>query len=223
MPEISSTSVPPDADTAVPARRILAVVRERLFTYGYNALTMDVLAHELGMSKKTLYVHFPSKDAIIGAIIDEIGTAIRTRMDVVLSDPKLTFTQKLCSLNEIVGSNLAKASPGMLHDLQRFAPALYQKIDEVRQRNVPYVFGRLIRAGIAEGMVRPEIDPDFAVEFWLQAVRGLTHPTVLDRTQLTPRQTLEKAIKLFFGGLLTAAGHRDYENHLAACEKHPAS
>ena len=184
---------------------------------------MDVLAHELGMSKKTLYVHFPSKDAIIGAIIDEIGTAIRTRMDVVLSDPKLTFTQKLCSLNEIVGSTLAKASPGMLHDLQRFAPTLYQKIDDVRQRNVPYVFGRLIRAGIAEGMVRPEVDPDFAVEFWLQAMRGLTQPTVLDRTQLTPRQTLEKAIKLFFGGLLTAAGHRDYENHHVACEKHSAS
>jgi AcrR family transcriptional regulator len=223
MPKLSSTLVPSAADAATPVRRILAVVRERLFTYGYNALTMDVLAHELGMSKKTLYVHFPSKDTIIGAIIDEIGTAIRTRMDVVLSDPKLTFTQKLCSLNEIVGSNLAKASPGMLHDLQRFAPALYQKIDEVRQRNVPHVFGRLIRAGIAEGMVRPEIDPDFAVEFWLQAMRGLTHPAVLDRTQLSPSQTLEKAIKLFFGGLLTAAGHRDYENHHVAYEKHSAS
>jgi AcrR family transcriptional regulator len=217
MPKISS---PP---AAAPVRRILAVVRERLFTYGYNALTMDVLAHELGMSKKTLYVHFPSKDAIIGAIIDEIGTAIRTRMDIVLADPKLTFTQKLCGLNEIVGSTLAQASPGMLHDLQRFAPALYQKIDDVRQRNVPYVFGRLIRAGIAEGMVHPEVDPDFAVEFWLQAMRGLTHPAVLDRTQLTPRQTLEKAIQLFFGGLLTATGHRDYEKHRVTCKKHSVS
>jgi AcrR family transcriptional regulator len=223
MPKLSATLVPSAADAATPARRILGVVRERLFTYGYNALTMDVLAHELGMSKKTLYVHFPSKDAIIGAIIDEIGATIRTRMDVVLSDPKLTFTQKLCGLNEVVGSNLAKASPGMLHDLQRFAPALYQKIDDVRQRNVPHVFGRLIRAGIAEGMVRPEIDPGFAVEFWLQAMRGLTHPTALDRTQLSPSQTLEKAIKLFFGGLLTAAGHRDYEKHSAACEKRSAS
>ena len=54
MPKPSSTYVPPAADDAAPARRILAVVRERLFTYGYNALTMDVLAHELGMSKKTL-------------------------------------------------------------------------------------------------------------------------------------------------------------------------
>jgi AcrR family transcriptional regulator len=208
---------------AVSARaRILEAARAHLFAYGYRALTMDALAHDLGMSKKTLYVYFPSKDAIITAIIDGIGKSIRERMDAVLSNPRLNFSQKLCGVSDVVGSNLAKASPGLLHDLQRFAPQLYQKIDDLRQRNVPYVFGRLIRAGLAEGKVRHEVDPDFAVEFWLQAIRGLVHPDVLDRTQLTPRQTLEKAIHLFFGGLLSAAGRKDYEKHLAACEKHAA-
>jgi hypothetical protein len=139
-----------------------------------------------------------------------------------LTNPRLNFSQKLCGVSDVVGSNFAKASPGMLHDLQRFAPQLYQKIDDLRQRNVPYVFGRLIRAGVAEGKVRREVDPDFAVEFWLQAIRGLVHPAVLDRTQLTPRQTLEKAIHLFFGGLLSAAGRKDYERHLASC-KQPAA
>jgi len=205
---------------ASPAHRILDAARARLFASGYSALTMDELAHELGMSKKTLYVHFPSKDAIITAIIDEIGQAIRGRMDTILGNPELDFTQKLCALIDVVGSNLAKASPGMLHDLQRFAPQLYQKIDDLRSRNVPLVFGRLIRTGLAEGKVRPEIDPDFAVEFWLQAIRGLMHPAVLERMQLTPRQTLEKAIRLFFGGLLSPAGRKDYDKHLISCEKH---
>jgi AcrR family transcriptional regulator len=208
---------------AVSARaRILEAARAHLFAYGYRALTMDALAHDLGMSKKTLYVHFPSKDTIITAIIDGIGESIRERMDAVLSNPRFNFSQKLCGVSDVVGSNLAKASPGLLHDLQRFAPQLYQKIDDLRQRNVPYVFGRLIRAGLAEGKVRREVDPDFAVEFWLQAIRGLVHPAVLDRMQLTPRQTLEKAIHLLFGGLLSAAGRKDYEKHLAACEKHAA-
>jgi len=204
-----------------PAGRIRLVARARLLAAGYSALTMDGLAHELGMSKKTLYRHFRSKDALIDSIIEEIGQSIRDRMDSVLSDPKLDFTQKLCALVDVVGTNLALAGPGMLHDLQRFAPQLYQKIDDLRQRNVPYVFGRLIRAGLAEGKVRPEIDPAFAVEFWLQAIRGLVHPDVLERTQLTPRHTLERAIRIFFGGLLSPAGRKDYDKHLASCEKHP--
>jgi AcrR family transcriptional regulator len=215
---VSSLAVPV---AAPPARRILDAARARLFSYGYSALTMDELAHELGMSKKTLYVHFPSKDAIIDAIIEETGQAIRNRMDAVLGNPRLDFTQKLCAVIEVVGSNLAKASPGMLRDLQRFAPQLYQKIDDLRSRNAPLVLGRLIRTGLAEGKVRPGIDPDFAVEFWLQAVRGLMHPAVLERTQLTPRQTLERAIRLFFGGILSPAGRKDYDKHLTFCENHP--
>jgi len=214
IPTASAVSpVPP------PAARIRQAARARLLASGYSALTMDDLARELGMSKKTLYLHFRSKDELIDSIIEEIGHAIRDRMDSVLANPKLDFTQKLRALVEVIGSNLALASPGLLHDLQRFAPQLYQKIDDLRRRNVPYVFGRLIRAGQTEGKVRPEIDPDFAVEFWLQAIRGLVQPAVLECTELTPRQTLERAIRLFFGGLLSPAGRKDYDKHFSSREK----
>lgn len=209
--------MPPPAQATT--TRILESARAHLFTYGYRSLTMDTLARDLGMSKKTLYVHFRSKDAIIGAIIDGIGQAIRSRMDVILADPKLNFAQKLSGVIDVVGSNLAKASPGMLHDLQRHAPQLYEKIDDVRQRNIPHVFGGLIRAGLADGRVRAGVDPDFAVEFWLQAIRGLTRPEILERTGLTPRQSLERAIHLFFSGLLSPLGHKEYAKLLASREK----
>lgn len=198
------------------AGRILQAAHERLFSYGYHALTMDELAHELGISKKTLYVHFDGKDAIIEKIIDVIGRSLRTRMEAVLADPRLTFTQKLRQVVEAAGSTLAKASPTMLRDLQRFAPHIYQKIEDLRQQIIPSVFGRLIRTGLTEGKVRPDLDPAFATEFWLQAVRGLVQPATLDRTHLTPRQTLEKALNLFFAGLLSPAGRKDYEKHPAA-------
>jgi AcrR family transcriptional regulator len=206
----------PAALRPTPRARILDAARTTLFAHGYPALTMEALARELGMSKKTLYVHFPGKDAIAGAIIDEIGHSIRERMDALLASRRLTFTAKLAGVIDVVGSTLARASPGLLHNLQRSAPQLYQKIDDVRSRNVPYVFGRLIRTGQAEGKVRPDVDPDFAVAFWLQAIRGLLQPALLERTQLTPRQTLEQAVRLFFGGLLTTAGHHDYEKHIAS-------
>jgi AcrR family transcriptional regulator len=219
------STVPPPSRPAAPATRtrILDAARAHLFAYGFSAVTMDDLASELGMSKKTLYVHFSSKDAIAEAVLDGIGTSIRAQLDAVLSHPGLTFPQKLCGVIDVVGAVLGKVSPSILRDLQRYAPHLYQKIEEVRQKNIPYVIGRLIRTGLAEGQVRSGIDPAFAAEFWLQAIRGLVQPAVLDRTQLTPRQTLEKALHLFFNGLLTPAGRKDYEKHLASCNKHVAA
>ncbi len=200
---------PPAAES--PDARILETARRHLFAYGYNALTMDDLAHELGISKKTLYLHFPGKDAIISLIIEGIGRTIRAEMEAVLNDPALNFAQKLRGVVDAVAPRLAQANPAMLRELQRYAPRIYQKIDELRQKNIPYVFGRLFRAGIVEGAVRADLDPDFAAQFWLQAMRGLTHPDTLATTHLTPRQTLEKALELFTGGLLTAGGRKDYE------------
>ena len=191
--------------------RILAAARRHLFAYGYNALTMDELAHELGMSKKTLYLHFPGKDAIISTVIDEIGRTIRQELEAVLNQPKLSFAQKLRAIIDVVVPRLAVISPATLRELQRYAPKVHETIDELRQRNIPSVFGRVFRTGITEGALRPHLDPDFAAQFWLQAIRGLVHPDTLAVTHLSQKQTLEKALELFTGGLLTPAGRKDYE------------
>ena len=193
--------------------RLLATAHQLLLSYGYQALTMDQLAHELGMSKKTLYVHFRSKDVMVEKIVDAIGQRLRTRMQAVVGDEKLTFTEKVAGVVNVAASTLTKISPAMLRDLQRFAPEIYQKIEDIRGRMIPLVFGQLIRAGIAEGKVRRDVDPAFAAEFWLHAIRGLVQPTTLERTQLTLPQTFSKALDLFFAGLLTPAGHKEYEKH----------
>ncbi|MFT3783767.1 MAG: TetR/AcrR family transcriptional regulator [Nibricoccus sp.] len=198
--------------------RIIESARVRIFRLGFRAFTMDDLARDLGMSKKTLYVHFASKEALVGEIVDFIGRTTRAGFDAIFENKTLTFSERMCAITDLIGNTLAKINPAMLRDFQREAPELFRKIDELRQKNVPYVFGRLLKDGQASGLVRPEIDIPFTTEFWLQAVRGLMHPDTLDRTQLSPRDTLQKAIGVFFGGVLSSAGRKEYENHL---KKHP--
>lgn len=193
--------------------RLLRAAATLLFTYGYQAFTMDELAHELGVSKKTLYVHFRSKDAIIERIIDLTGQRLRTDMESVVENPALTFTQKLSGVVTAAAGTLTKLNPATLRDLQRFAPHLYAKIEALRSKIIPLVFGRLIRDGIAAGNVRRDIDPAFATEFWLNAIRGMVQPATLERTQLTLPQTMARSLDLFFAGLLTPAGRKEYEKH----------
>ena len=67
-----SPTAPADATVA----RILRLAREHFFAQGYCSCTMDDLAAELGMSKKTLYVHFAGKEALMRAVIDDLGREI---------------------------------------------------------------------------------------------------------------------------------------------------
>lgn len=205
------TSMSPAPDEVDPRRRILRLARAHFFAHGYSRCTMEDLAADLGMSKKTLYVHFAGKDEIIAAVIDDLGAEVRADADALLQNRGLNFAEKLRGFVEGMAERLATLTPATVRDLQRFAPQLYARVEAVRQKSIPYVFGRFVEEGQMSGLVREDISPGFAIEFFLQAVHGLLQPAALERSKLAPREVIVGAIDLFFGGLLTPAGRKQYE------------
>jgi AcrR family transcriptional regulator len=191
--------------------RILDEARTRFFAQGYSAFTMADLATELGMSKKTLYVHFRSKHAIIRAVIDGFSAEIRADAETVLRNPRLTFVEKLRAFAQGMSERLSRCNHTVMRDLQRFAPDLHRHIEEMRSRNIPYIFGRFIEEGQLSGAVRGDVNAVFASEFLLHAIQGMKQPAVLQRLRLQPPEVFENSINLFFGGLLTPAGRKEYE------------
>ncbi len=191
--------------------RILAQTRRHLFAHGYNSLTMSELATELGMSKKTLYRHFSGKDELVRQVILNFGGEVRADADAILRDRRLTFAEKLRGFVEGMLQRLSHLNPHLLRDLQRFAPELHALLAEIRRKNIPYIFGRLLEEGQLSGMVRDDLNPAFAAEFLLQAMQGLLQAASVGHLALQPRQVFENAMNLFFGGLLTPAGRKDYE------------
>lgn len=210
MSPSSAASTPAIEENAV-VTRIVGQARAHFFSHGYSQCTMDEIAAELGMSKKTLYVHFPSKEALMSAVIDDLGREIRGSADALLANRQLNFAEKLRGFAEDMVERLRTINPRLLRDLQRFAPALYQRVAEMREKNVPYVFGRFIEEGQLAGMVRSDLRTDFAVAFFLSAMNGLIQPATMERLGLGPRDIAPRAIELFFGGLLTPAGRKEHE------------
>jgi AcrR family transcriptional regulator len=209
-----SSEVPPSTAPAAagdPAARIIRAARAQLFAHGYSSWTMDDLATELGMSKKTLYQHFPGKEELVHAALEQFGAEVRAEADAIIADRGLTFAEKLRGFTGGMHQRLSQLTPHVMRDLQRFAPRLHEFTFELRRRNVPYIFGRLLEQGQLTGKVRPELDAPFAAEFLLHAMQGIMHPATLEHLHLAPPQAFEKAMSLYFGGLLTPAGRKDYE------------
>ncbi len=208
MPTAAPPTEPPPSDIR---HRILRQARAHFFSHGYSRFTMDDLAGELGMSKKTLYVHFAGKDELLGAVLRDFGHEVRTDAEAILLDRGLTFPEKLRAFVEGMIHRLAALNPHTIRDLQRYAPALHARVEEMRRKNIPYIFGRLIEEGQAGGFVRTDLSPAFAVEFFLHAMQGMLQSVTLDRLHVAPRDVLPQAIDLFFGGLLTSAGRKQHE------------
>jgi AcrR family transcriptional regulator len=196
-------------------QRILRQARAHFFSHGYSRFTMDDLAAELGMSKKTLYVHFAGKDEIVSAVLRDFSQEIRRDAEAILQNRALTFPAKLRRFVEGMVERLGALTPHTIRDLQRYAPALHARVEEMRRKNIPFVFGRLIEEGQAAGLVRADLSPSLAVEFFLHAMQGLLQAPTLERLQLAPRDLLPRAIDLFFGGVLTSSGRKQHEKLFA--------
>lgn len=188
-----------------PAGRILAAARDIVLRDGYSGLTMDGLTAVLGMSKKTLYVHFSSKDAMIAAIFAATGATIRRQVGELLDGPG-GFREKLAGTLRIVGDHVGSFRPAVLEDLQRFAPQLYDEINAIKARNIPVMLTRVLKLGVDQKMVRADVDVRFLIEYWLLVANGLHDPAILARARLTPRAAFDQAIDLFFAGALTPSG-----------------
>jgi AcrR family transcriptional regulator len=211
MPAAVSASAPPVLAADPGRARILRQARADFFVHGYSRFTMDELAREVGMSKKTLYLHFTGKDQIIGAVIDDLAAEVRTAADTLQRDAKLTLAEKLRRFVAGMAERMARLQPHTLRDLQRFAPHLLAKIEEVRGTTIPYVFGRFVAEGQSAGLVHDHISAEVAIACLLHSLQGLMQPATLERLQLTPSAAMTTAIDLFFGGLLTNAGRKQYE------------
>lgn len=171
---------------------------------------MEALASALGMSKKTLYVHFPSKDAIVLAVVHATGRTIRREAEAAMAEPSSDFSRTLRSVVGVVSAHLAGLTSDFLDDLERAAPHVARELDALKERNIPIVFNRLLQIGIASGKVRRDVDVPLVVEVLIHVMKGLHQPESLKRSGLTGKGAFEGTLDLLLTGLLSLDGRVEY-------------
>src|SRR6267142_3483895 len=64
-------------------QRIIDAARAHFFNHGFRSVTMDDLAEELGISKKTLYAHFPGKIELLEAVLADKFAGVEKKLNEV--------------------------------------------------------------------------------------------------------------------------------------------
>ena len=180
--------------------RILELAEQFFLTHGYSRVTMDDIATELRMSKKTLYRHFSSKEALGEAAIASSFARINQELDVLLRDERLDFAERLRNLVRTVASHYGRAAP-VLRDLQRDAPDLWQRLLEVRRASVQARFGALLASGVKAGAIRADVEPRLVLRMVLTLVDQLMRPDVLEELELPADQVFSNMLGVILDGL----------------------
>ncbi|MHC1730075.1 MAG: TetR/AcrR family transcriptional regulator [Syntrophobacteraceae bacterium] len=196
-------SVPSSGDAA--AMRIVAAARRRFYALGFRRVTMDDLAEELGMSKKTLYAHFPGKKALVEAVILNKLQHVEADLNRVTSDLSGDFLPLFRELVATMLMHIEEIQPPFMQDIRHEAE-LFGRVERGRGELIQRYFGRLLREGQQTGVVRKDIPAGVIMEVLLGAVRTIMNPARLAELDITPRAGITAILGIILEGVVTEEG-----------------
>ena len=194
----------PAADAA--RGRIVAAARSHFFAHGFRGVTMDDLAAELGMSKKTFYAHFPSKIALLQAVMMQKMGEVQADLERALVEGAKEFPARLQAMLSCMRTHTEEISAAYVRDVRREAPELFALVQERRRELIQRFFGKLIEDGRKGGMIRKDIPATMMIEMLLGAVDAVVNPTKMGELDSTPKVAFYQIITIFLEGVLTAKG-----------------
>ena len=192
-------------------QRIIEAVRDRMLAEGFSRLSVDEIATMFGMSKKTFYKFFPTKEDLINQVADRIMAEGRTSMAKIIGSNK-DFISKLHELMTFVMYQSTRISKALQNDVERYAPDLWKRIEEFRKHRITDVFSHLVEQGIKEGYVRTDLNQRIFMLVILGSIRNVVNPTVLAQESFSAHEAVENVLTLFFTGILTDQGRRGLED-----------
>jgi AcrR family transcriptional regulator len=183
-------------------RRVIGAARCQFFAHGFRSVSMDDLAAELGMSKKTLYAYFPSKVALIEAVlkdkVGEVGADLEQLAKTQAVNVEVALHQFLSCLQR----HTAEIQPAFVRDIGRETPELFQLIEQRRRELIRRYFGGLFEDGKKAGVIRRDIPTHLIIEILLGAVQAIMNPPKLMELGLTVEQGYSSVIRLILEGAL---------------------
>jgi AcrR family transcriptional regulator len=198
--------------------RILNLSRERFWESGFSKVTMDELAYELGISKKTLYIHFPSKKELFREALLSNLRNLESGLKDILENPETEFPEKLREILLFLQEKMHKPGRIFFRDMQRYAGDVWSEIERERTRILKEQFGRFLDTGTEKGILRPGIEGSVLLTALLSLVQQMINPEVLAQTSKTLAQAIEEVFEILFLGILTEEGRKAYHKTKAGGE-----
>lgn len=193
----SRAGAPADAAAdASPELQILRAFSERARRLGIRAIVMSELCSDLGISKKTLYRHFSSKEEMVLAMIERWEARLTAPNDPIAHPPDGNPITALRAWIERWSATDANYSDVFWHDLARDYPALQE-----RYRRAQLQRSAEVRA-LLSPMLRPGISDEFALQSYRALVDGAKRPDFADAVGMTRKEAMLTALDVLLRGIL---------------------
>lgn len=186
--------------------KIIEHTEEKFFRDGFYKTTMDEIASDLKMSKKTIYKFFPSKDILVMAIAKFFMNKMKNQILPALSTDKNAI-EKLADLINILAKASEKISPKRMEEIKRHYPGLWIEIDRFRTEMMFGNITKVIDQGKKEGLFI-DYPTNIVMNVLVASVRNIVNPDFILNNNFSIIEAARYAFRIIIGGIVTEKGKK---------------
>ena len=186
--------------------------------YGIRSITMDEIASQLGISKKTIYQFFTDKDEMVEAVVND---------EIVLNEKKcLDFTRDsenavheiFLAMNDI--QEVMKAmNPQVMYDLEKHHPVAFKKLKSHKYQFLYVLIKANLLRGMKEEVYRSDLNVDLVAKHRIESSFMAFNQELFPSSRYPISNTCIELAMLFLHSITSSKGKKLIDKYTEKAHK----
>ncbi len=187
--------------------RILQGGEELFLKAGIKSVTMDDIAKQVGMSKKTIYQFFKDKNELVIALVKKKLTEDECMIKDIIAKSTNVIEEMI---NMMKGSEevFSRINPIVIHDMQKYHPGAWEVFQNFKAEVIIHTLEELLTKGIKQGYIRPEIDVKIIARMRVSQVETGFNTQIFPLAEFNPWKVQSQFLEHFNYGICTLKGYK---------------
>ena len=192
---------------------IIKTAGELFFRLGIRSVSIDDICHELGMSKKTFYVYFESKDALIEQMLQANLDYMAGKMEELVAMKDFRQLVKVFIKRQEAEKNDVRRVPQLVYDLKKYYPRQFADFQiKCFETQKKYIM-QYLEQGVAQGLVRANLNIELTAVLFAKihndAIRDFE---IIEAHNHNMHQLAHTAMDVFVRGVLSEEGMKLFQS-----------
>lgn len=194
-------------------KELLDKVSAMYLKFGIKSVTMDDVARELLISKKTLYQYVKDKNELVERVIDRLIEADNQQYCNILNDDRNAIEQ-LFDVCKHIREIITEVSTSARYDLKKYYPKQFTKLYEKKKEMMLRSVTENLEKGKLEGLFRPDFSTQYIALFFVSRIENTIEVEFFLDEKITKQDFFAEVFEYHIRGLVSPKGLKFFEENI---------
>lgn len=194
-------------------KKILHNATELFLNIGFKSVTMDDIAANSGISKKTIYAHFANKIQLVEAATLHIFDIISKGIDIIHEQQQNPIIE-LFEIKRFVMKHLKDEKSSPQYQLQKYYPKIFKNLKQKQFELMQELFKENLTKGIEQKLYRNDIDIDFTARIYFNGMLGIKNKDLFPLVNYSMNTLTTYHLEYHLRGICSQKGIKELEKQL---------